>query len=249
MKAGIMQAYFFPYIGYFQLINAVDTFVIYEHVTFRKRTWITKNCILDKGKNEPVYINVPVIGKSSNKLINEICISDDPKWKIKLLKLIYFNYKKASFFDEIYSVIEECLNINESSLHNFNARILITLCDFLEIKTPIFFKNQSFLSLEEKLVKTVSNPMEIKSKRIVEICKKLNATTYVNPIGGTELYDKNYFKGYDISLNFIKTDHFKYSQFGKEHVPYLSIIDVLMHNGKEGTQELIKNATPAKNNA
>lgn len=235
-----MQPYFFPYIGYFQLIDAVDVFRMYELVTFRKRTWITRNRILDKGTKEPVNIQIPVSNKSSFKRINQIQVSEDLKWKNQLLKLIYFNYKKAPFFEEIYNLIEECLSSQSLYLNDYNAFIISEICNYLDIQTLIISKNDSFLDLEEKLPAMVQNPLEIKTKRIIEICKTLNADTYLNPIGGTELYDKKDFRNNNIDLKFIETQPFTYHQFNNTHTPYLSIIDVLMHNSKEKTKSLIK---------
>jgi len=240
MKLGIMQSYFFPYIGYFQLIEAADTFIIYEHVTFRKKSWITKNRILDKGRNTPVNIQIPVSKKSSFKNINEIEINANIDWKKPLLKLIYFNYKKAPFFNEVYPLIEKCILNDNTKLHVYNSNIIKEICSYLDIKTIIKDSNDDLLSVEE-LLKTIDvDSKEIKSERIIFICNKYKANTYINPIGGTELYNKEYFNNKKITLNFVKTEDFEYNQFNLPYTPYLSIIDVLMHLGKEGTKKKIQ---------
>ena len=102
-----MQPYFFPYIGYFQLINAVDKFIIYDDVNYIKKGWINRNNILVN--NSPNLIQVPLIAASQNRLIKDILVVDENNWKDKLLKTIYFNYKKAPFFDQIFSLLEEVL--------------------------------------------------------------------------------------------------------------------------------------------
>lgn len=240
MKAGIMQSYFFPYLGYFQLIEAVDIFHLYEHVSFRKKSFITKNNILDKGRKIPVAIKVPISKKSSFKTIKEIEIQKDNTWKKQLLKLIYFNYKKAAYFEAIYPLIEKSIMRDETSLHRYNSEIIIDICNYLNINTSIKFDNDDMLDMEKDLKENTKVLEEIKSKRIFNICKKIDADTYVNPIGGTELYDKSYFQQHDMELFFIETQLEPYKQFDNEHTPYLSIIDVLMHQGREGTQKMIK---------
>lgn len=241
MKIGIMQSYFFPYIGYFQLIDSVNTFIIYENVTFRKKSWITRNRILDKGKEAPFYINLPVKGKSSNKLIKELEINEDGKWKKKLLNLIYFNYKKAPCFNKIYPFLEEIIYYSETNLHSYNSNIIIKLCELLNFETKIVSNNfiNEDIELELKEQKDI-NFENVKSERIIKLTKKYNCTTYVNPIGGTELYDKVYFKKKGLELFFVQSQKHLYKQFGDSFTPGLSIIDVLMHNGVDKTIDLIK---------
>jgi len=240
MKIGIMQAYFFPYIGYFQLIDASDEFILYEHVAFRKKTWITKNRILDKGRKLPIEIKIPVINKCSYKTISEIQINCT-NWKRPLLKSIYFNYKKAAYFNEVYPLIEKCIQTDTNSLHDYNSAIIKEICNYLDLKTKIKSKNEAFLKLEASLLNDKIIKEEVKSLRIVEICKQQKAHTYINAAGGIELYDKAYFKKNNLSLFFINTKEYSYNQFNMEFAPHLSIIDVLMHNGKDGTKKLIKN--------
>ncbi|RCS26017.1 hypothetical protein DUT90_09570 [Polaribacter sp. WD7] len=240
MKLGIMQAYFFPYIGYFQLIDSVDTFVLYEHVTFRKKSWITRNRILDKGKKEPVYITVPVVGQSSYKIIKEINIVDDKKWKKQILNLIYFNYKKAPFFEEMYPFLENLIYLKEETIHNYNSKILIALCRFFDIRTKIIYQNSD--NIEKTLYETsATNNLEEKVNRIFEIAKTHDSKHIVNAIGGQALYDKKTFKKHGFTIDFINTKEYKYNQFGLAFQPHLSIIDVLMQLGKKDTQKLIKN--------
>lgn len=241
MKLAIMQSYFFPYIGYFQLINSVDTFILYGHVSFVKKSWITRNRILDKGKAVPVYINVPVIGKSSNKLIKDVSIDNNSKLKKKLLDLLYFNYKKAEHFNEIYPFLKELIATNEDNLHTYNSKNIIKICDLLDIKTNIIFEEQEAESIELELqIDTEIDKENIKSERVIKLCRKHYATTYINPIGGTELYEKKYFRNNNIDLFFVKTEDYEYQQFNNMFSPHLSIVDMLMHIGVKRTKEYIK---------
>ena len=104
MKIAIMQPYFFPYLGYWQLMNIVDKFVIYDDVNYIKRGWINRNRILVEGK--PFYIHVPVMKASQNKIINEMEVFVDSSLRKKELKTIELAYKKAPFFDSVYPLIK-----------------------------------------------------------------------------------------------------------------------------------------------
>ena len=245
MKIGIMQAYFFPYIGYFQVIDAVDRFLVYENVSFRKRTWITRNRLLRKSTGEIYLINVPVSGGSSNKTISEITINNNSDWRNKLLQTIHHDYKDSNFFELIYPIIAECVNFKNESLHCYNSRVIVRLCQLLKIQTKIEYCHQRFIPLENNL----KSQKEIlyknsRTHRIIEICLSEGATEYINPIGGTELYNKNHFIKKGIKLNFVSPNTpTPYNQFNNTFAPHLSIIDLLMHTGIENTMAEVKNYT------
>jgi hypothetical protein len=243
MKLGIMQAYFFPYIGYFQLIEAVDKFIIYENVSFRKRSWITRNRLLNKSCETPYFINVPVHGSSSNKRIKDIEINYSSDWTTKLTKGIYHDYKHALHFDTIYPLLKDWLSVKHKSLHDFNSQLIISICSLLSINTQIVYKNSEHLLLEDKLSSLADiSGVTIKAQRIIELCKVEQAEIYVNPIGGREMYDKSEFKSKGIDIYFTQQNEpLPYPQFSNEFIPYLSIIDELMHSGIEGTKKSLKN--------
>jgi hypothetical protein len=238
-KIGIMQPYFFPYLGYFQLIAAVDSFILYNKVSFRKKSWITRNRLLNKGTSNPFYIQIPVKKQSSNKLIEEINIDSSQKWKDSISNHLYYNYKKAHFFDPTYSFITELLNINETNLHVYNSSIVEGICRQLGISTKIIIDNSPFEGIENELLYSEAG-IESKSQRIINICNYMKASTYINPIGGTSLYSKKVFAKHAIQLMFLQTNYSNYTQFNNIHVPSLSIVDVLMHCGFDRTSALIK---------
>jgi hypothetical protein len=247
MKLGIMQAYFFPYIGYFQLINQVDQFILYEHVTFRKDSWIYRNRILAKNAAEPFFLVVPVQSKSSNKKISETLLNSDGAWKPRLLKTIYFCYKKARFFDETFPVVEKLIRTPSQSLQEYNAASLSGICTHLGLRTTIVSDNRRFLAMERELDEiyrdSTTRPAHLPEKktlRIVNICRQEGASTYFNPINGVGLYQKAEFRKYGIDLQFLERGNLIYQQFREEFTPDLSIIDVLMHAGREQTIELLK---------
>lgn len=225
MKLAIMQPYFFPYIGYFQLINMVNKFVVYDDVTFIKQGWINRNKILISGQNH--YFTVPLIAVSSNKLIKDIQIVNKFDWKRKLMKTIQQAYRKAPFFTEIFSLIREILLEDEMYISRLAFVSLVKVSKYLNIDTQ--FVETS----------TIYNNSHLKSQeRILDICKIESATNYINSIGGINLYQKKLFEEHNLKLNFIKTSWLEYKQFNNDFLPWLSIIDVLMFNSKDKIHEI-----------
>lgn len=249
-----MQPYFLPYIGYFQAIDAVDKYILYSDVNFSKRGWMNKNRILLKD-GSIITLTLPLLNQSSCSLIHSIKIANNTNWKNKLLKTIFFNYKRASYFDETYPFIEKLFDNSFEYLYQLNGFLIESISKFIGIETIIEYENsKKYYELEQRLREIDENNYskfkymektrpEKKVARIIEICKTENATTYINAIGGQTLYSKYEFSDHGIVLNFIKMEEFDYLQFSHDFQPNLSIIDVLMHNGSEGTKRLIRKYT------
>ncbi len=241
MTLGIMQSYFFPYLGYFSLIDAVDKMMLYEHVTYRKRTWVNRNRLLNKGTGEPTFITVPVSGIYSNILMRDVQIDQTSGWQKSIKNFLLFNYRKAEYFEEIFQFVSDLLKDNStSSLHEMNASIIIAISVKLGLTTDITYKHDQYLDLEQKLMSEDDREIPIKLQRIASVCHEEGASIYINPSGGQDLYDPEMFYKLGISLKFILPDSFLYSQFGKYEVPNLSIIDCLMHKGWIDTREAIR---------
>ena len=228
MKLGIMQPYIFPYIGYFQLINAVDKFVIYDDVNFINKGWINRNRILNNGKDS--LFTIPLKEASQNKLINEIDVNWDSAWKSKFIKTLEQCYKKAPFYLEILPIIEQTLNVDNEPVSKVIEHNLKLICDYLGIKTEIVSSSAIYQNTHLKA-----------QERILDICSQEKANQYINPIGGLELYDKDFFEAKNLKLNFIKSNAIEYTQFKNEFVPWLSMVDVLMFNSKEKIKEFLDN--------
>jgi len=225
MKLGIMQPYFFPYIGYFQLINAVDEFVIYDNIEFTKKGWINRNRILVNGQDS--FITIPLKKDSDYLDVGDRFLADS--WSLdrkKMLNRIIESYRKAPMFDSVYPVIEKCILFEQSNLFKFILNSLIQTKEYLEISTS--FLISSALSIDHALKA---------DKKVIAICKARKAKMYVNPIGGVQLYMKEDFKNEGIDLHFLRANDVRYRQFNNDFVPWLSIIDVMMFNYKE---EIIK---------
>ena len=226
MKVSIMQPYFFPYIGYFQLIANSDVFVIYDDVNFIKKGWINRNNILVN--NTPYLFSMPLQNVSQNKLINEIFITDLDKWKTDLLKTISSSYKKAPFYQDVYPLIEKIISFDELNLAIYIQNSIQNLCAYLNINTKLIMSSE--------IVK--NNGLKGENK-IIDICLQLGATQYINAIGGIELYTQENFQVKNIDLKFIKSENILYQQFKNEFKPWLSIIDVIMFNSVEDTKMLL----------
>jgi hypothetical protein len=220
-KIAIMQPYFFPYIGYFQLMKCVDHFVFYDDVNFIKGGWIQRNRILNS--KEVNYISVPLIGASSYKKINEIEINLNEIAQSKLLKTITYNYGKTPYFNDIMPIVQAVIvDKSTQNLAQIAAKSTIAVANYLSMNTTFFFSSE--LDFGKKATE--------RADRLVEIVNGFKSKIYINSEGGKELYNKAFFESNGIELKFIKPHLAEYRQNSDEFIPGLSIIDVLMHNSK-----------------
>jgi len=226
-KVGIMQPYIFPYIGYFQMIKAVNVFVFYDDVNFIKGGWVNRNRILLNKKD--AYLTIPCLSKSPNKKINEIEVNTNCKEFSNLLSTVKVAYKKAPHFETIYPLIEKILIVENITISELAMRSVELICSYLQIETKFAVSSLNF-----------SNSFGFeRSERLISICNTIGTQNYINAIGGMALYDKGYFKERGIQLDFIQCKGVSYPQFSNEFVPALSIIDVLMFNSVEDIQVML----------
>ena len=230
MKAAIMQPYLFPYIGYFQLINAVDTFVFFDDVNFIKKGFINRNNLLINRERTPFTISCKKI--SQNKFINQTEINFDLKEAAKLLHTIKLNYSKAPYFKEVYPLLEDFFSSNNKKfISEMAADSIMLVAKYLNINTTFKYSSISH-----------HDSISLKGEdRIISICVKEKVNQYFNPIGGVDLYNKSKFKAYNIDLNFLKPNAISYKQFNNDFVPWLSIIDVLMFNSVNNVKQQLNN--------
>lgn len=223
-----MQPYIFPYIGYYQLINHVDKFVVYDNIQYTKKGWFNRNRILYN--NEPQYFTIPIKNGSDYLNVNQRYISETwVKEKNKLLNKIKSSYQKAPYFDKTYSFIESIFSEDSYNLFDFLYSSLIKTCIYISIETEIIVSSN--LKIDHSL----------KSQdKVLAICKYLNAKTYTNPIGGISLYEKEVFKTENIELSFLQPDLSKYKQLNcNDFISHLSIIDVLMNNSVNDVKKML----------
>jgi len=220
MRLAVMQPYFFPYIGYWQLIHAVDRFVIYDDVNYIKGGWINRNRILINEK--PAYITVPLHQSSPNKCIYDITLQPGTFWRDKLVKMVEITYRKAPHFDEVFPVMEGLIRYEAQNLADYLTHQLLSLSAFMKIKTEFVATSRCY----------ANNGLSGQS-RLLDINKREGATTYINPQGGQALYDAEVFRHAGIDLKFIVMRPLTYRQGASGFFPNLSIIDSLMEIGPD----------------
>ena len=240
----IMQPYFFPYIGYFQLIHAVDKYVLYDNINYIKNGWVNRNRLLEVHR-QPVYITVPLIRQTSFQKMKEVEIDNTKPWRKQLLNMLYYNYRRSAYYDETYVFIEDIMNksIYESSLSKLNCTLIKAICNYLDIKTSVNDNSEMYEKIEMVIgeMEEAGDSCGIgrRTARIVEICRYEKAKIYINAIGGMELYSKEVFAKEGIELYFLKTLPYSYMQSTRKFHQHLSIIDVLMNCGKEETKRML----------
>lgn len=223
MTLAIMQPYLFPYLGYFQLIHAVDNFVVYDDVNYIKGGWINRNFILAQGDKQ--LITMSLQGAGSNQLINQIMVGGQQN---KLVSTIRHNYSRAPQFATVFPLIEDILMQPEKNLGRFLDYQLRQICHYLNLH-PNWYLSSSLAK---------DNALRGQDK-VLAICEELGATHYINAAGGKALYDKEAFASRGMQLSFIQPQAVSYRQFGNQFVSNLSIIDVMMFNSQDQCAEFL----------
>ena len=219
MKLGIMQPYFLPYIGYFQLLSSVDQFIVYDNIKYTKKGWINCNRMLLNGKDAVFSLPLKKDSNSLDVVERELATEFN---RGKLLNQFKGAYGHAPQFELTYPVLERIVKHEDSNLFHYIYHSIVQLCEHLGIKTEIKISSEMRVDHELK-----------GQNKVLALCKSAGADSYINMIGGVELYAKDDFRSQGIELQFIKSRPFQYLQFGEGFVPWLSIIDVLMFNSKE----------------
>lgn len=220
-----MQPYFFPYIGYYQLIAAVDMFIVYDNIKYTKKGWINRNRMLQNGKD--VMFSLPLKSDSDNLDVCERELAADFN-RDKLLNQFKGTYRRAPNFTHTFPLIEQIMRNEDTNLFRFLHHSIIRTCEHLGIATEIRISSGIAINHDLK-----------NQDKVLALCEAVGARTYVNAIGGKELYSKEAFQEKGIELKFIKSKPFEYPQFGDTFVPWLSIIDVMMFNSIETVRECL----------
>lgn len=232
----IMQPYFLPYIGYFQLINAVDSFVVYDNIEYTKKSWINRNRFLQNGRD--VLFTLPLKGDSDFLNIDERFISTDFNAN-KFLNSIDNAYKKAPYYKSLMPILESIVVYPRSNLFDFIYHSILQICNYLGIQTNIYISSTIPINHKEKA-----------EQKVISICKKMCANKYINAIGGTALYSNDDFKQEGIALYFLQTSKaLHYSQLDNNFVPNLSIIDIIAFNANEKIKTMLNQYTLVGNHA
>ena len=229
MKLAIMQPYFFPYIGYWQLINAADCFVLFDDAQYIRHGWVNRNRILKPGGGWQ-YILVPLKKHCLTESIKNVQVHPDKKWKELIIRQLAHYKKKARYFDETNEVVYEILfSINEQNIGAVNFNTILKICEYLGIKKEIIVSSEQNFNYAD-----VGDAGEW----ALRIAEEMGAAEYINPAAGANLFNREKFTSSNIKLSFLKSKETVYSQRGA-FVPALSIIDVLMFNSIEGTKRFL----------
>jgi hypothetical protein len=218
MRLAIMQPYFLPHLGYFQLMSAVDKIALLDDANYINGGWVNRNRIAVQG--EPQWLTLPLAKASQNRRINEIEIVDDPAWKRKIIRTVELSYQSAPLAGQVLPLLSEMLQEARGSLSAFLFYQLQRLADYIGISTQI----------EQTSVKYPRDALT-GQRRILDICVREGASTYVNPPGGRGLYDAEVFAAAGVELLFLDLNFsaIKLRHSGQEG-PCLSILDLLMLN-------------------
>lgn len=230
MKLGIMQPYFFPYLGYFDLICSTDRWIVFDTVQYIRHGWMNRNRILHPNK-EWQYIIVSLKKHSRNAPIYETEVSSTAPWKEKILHQIENTYRnRAPFFDIVFNnIVCNILSSEEKSLSRLNILILDTICSYLQIP----FNYQYFSEMKLPVTALSSGDWAL------EISKVLGAEEYINPPGGRDLFNNQAFQDTGIRLTFLDREPIQYKCPSMHFMPRLSIIDTLMWTPKEEVQQYL----------
>ena len=227
MKLGIMQPYFLPYIGYFQLLASVDQFIVYDNIKYTKKGWINRNRMLLNGKD--AIFSLPLKKDSDARYVVDRKLATDFD-RTKLLNQFKGAYGRAPHFELTYPVLEQIVRHEDANLFRYIHNSIVRLSEYLGIKTEIRISSDIVINHDLK-----------GQDKVLALCKAVGADTYINTIGGVELYSKDDFRVQGIGLQFIKARPFEYAQFGAPLVPWLSIVDVLMFNPLDVVRKRIEN--------
>lgn len=218
----IMQPYFLPYIGYLQLISAVDLFIVYDNIKYTKKGWINRNRLLQNDND--VMFSLPLKKDSDSLNVCERELAADFN-RNKLLHQFKNAYRHAPYFTQTFPLIEQVVDYDQSNLFEFLHHSIVKVCEYLGITTKI--EISSSINIDHALKN---------QDKVLALCEVVSASVYVNAIGGIDLYSKETFHDKGLALKFIQSQPFEYPQFGQAFVPCLSIVDAMMFNSRETIQ-------------
>lgn len=233
MRLGAMQPYFFPYLGYYDLINRTDRWVVFDVVKYKPKTWMNRNRILHPTGGWQ-YITVPVDKHGENGLIQNVRLIDPDAARRRILGQIE-HYRKAwaPYYSAVRELTDACFAGSTGKLTDLNVRALRLVCEYLNIRFDAVILSESGIELPE-----INHPGDW----ALEISSALGATGYVNPPNGRELFDPDKFARRGIGLSFTEVMDFRYPCGPYTFVERLSILDVLMWNSPASIKNYLDEA-------
>lgn len=229
MSVAIMQPYFFPYLGYFQLVQAADHFVFYDDVMFIKKGWINRNRILMHGND--FLFSIPLEKQSQHKSIRQSTLAYGTEFPSKWLQQIESAYKKAAHYQEVLELIHRVIQEKPASIADLAAKSVMETWAYLGLEQKFYMSSE---------LKT--KPDVDRALRLIHITQELGDSHYINAVNGQALYDKPFFAAQGVQLDFLSPKLQPYPQGNQsEFMAGLSMIDVLMWNSKEEVIQQLKN--------
>ena len=225
MRLGVQQPYFFPYLGYYQLLFAVDRFVAYDDVAWINGGWIHRNRLLAQGR--PAWFTIPTRGAGPRVSLDAVRVAEGP-WRIKMLRTFEQSYARAPFRQPVLAMVEQVLSTTSPFVADVAVASLEIVSNYLGYATPIHRARNRY---EESAARG--------QDRIIAICRAENATEYINAIGGTALYDRQVFQGAGITLRFLRGIPQECVSADDRSRLELSILDTLMHNSIEQVRNMV----------
>ena len=222
MVVSVHQPQYIPWLGFFDKIDKSDVFVFLDNVQYKKREFQNRNKI--RTKNGWMWLTVPVISKGRyTQKIKDVQIDNTADWPITHLKSIKLNYCRAKFFKKYFDFFQGVFNKRWVKLIDLNIYIIKHLLDFLGIKKEIFLESGLKINSE-------------KTQRIIDICKKLNADTYLSGQGAKEYLEESLFVKNKIKLVYQEFLHPEYNQLFNPFIRNLSVIDLLFNCGNDSLE-------------
>lgn len=219
-RIAIMQPYLFPYLGYFQLVQAVDKFVFYDDVNYIKNGWINRNRLLLNGESK--YFTVPLDGASPFQKICAVKMQPGRVWHQKMLNTFQHAYGKTPYFSDIFPLIQSVLLAEQTQIGEIAKQSVVAVADYLHLPTQFVWSSMQY-----------GNAVLTGAERVLDICTHEAAQNYYNLPGGMALYNEDLFSAQGIVLKFIQPELAEYRQCCGLFQPGLSILDVLMFNDRE----------------
>ena len=220
MRLGIMQPYFAPALGYFDLISLCDKWVVFDVADYRPKSWMVRNRILHPSSGSQ-YIKAQTGKVHRGTPIRDVRLAPGRDWRDLILRQVEHYRRKAPFFDDTFQLLEHCLDTETDSLAKLSVQILDEVCQSLDIPFSYSFFSEMDLTI---------GPIEGPGDWALRISEAMGATEYVNPPGGRELFDSDAFTRADVKLTIREFEDLRYEPRGYQFIPTLSIVDVMMWN-------------------
>lgn len=219
MRLGIMQPYFFPYLGHFSLIKHTDEWIVFDTVQYIDRGWMNRNRIIHPDKPETLYVTVPVTAHRDT-IIHDVEIDRSQPYAQRILGQLAASYqKRAPYYKTVAGLVGDCLADETHSLRDLNVLCLRRVCEYLGV--PLNMRIFSQMNLP---IAPVSSPDEW----ALNICKALGETDYLNPPGAREMFDRKKYADAGVQLRFLQFEPTPYNQKKRQFFENLSVLDAMM---------------------